>query len=71
MIYLDICDGIVDTLDDPSTVIFNLYGLYIPNKTEDVNVKVFNMISRINELKSLLKRISSDCGYRFTMKIVI
>ena len=49
IIYLDICDGSGDTLDDLSTITFNLYGLYVPNKTEDVNVKVFNMISGINE----------------------
>lgn len=70
MIYLDTCDESGDILDGLSTIIFNLYGLYVPNKAEDVNVKVLN-ISRINELKLLLRHISCDCRCRFTLKIVI
>ena len=62
---------VVNTLDELSTIIFNLPDLYDPNKTEDVNVKVFKMISRIIELNSLVKHISWDCGLRFTVKIVI
>ena len=34
--------------------------IYIPNKTEDLNTKVFNMIAGINESKSLMKYISFD-----------
>lgn len=68
MIYWDICYGSGDILDGLSTI--SLCGVYAPNKTEDVNFKVFTMISRINELK-LLKHISRDCGCRFTVKIVI
>ena len=33
-----------------------------PNKTEDLNLHVFNMITRINESKTLTKHIS--CGYK-------
>ena len=29
----------------------------VPNKTEDVNLSVFNMITRINESKPLTKHI--------------
>ena len=30
----------------------------VPNKTEDLNLNVFNMITGINELKTLTKHIS-------------
>ena len=62
---------VVNTLDDLSTIMFNLSDVFVPNKTEDVDVKVFKMVSRIIELKSLVKHISCDCGLRFTVKIVI
>ena len=32
----------------------------VPNKTEDLNISVFKMISGINELKTLSKRISCE-----------
>ena len=33
----------------------------ILSRAKDVNVKVFNMITRINEAKTLVKCISCDC----------
>ena len=33
----------------------------IPNKTEDLNLSVFNMITGINESKTLTKHISCEC----------
>ena len=33
----------------------------IPNKTVDLNVSVFNMITGINESKTLAKHISCEC----------
>ena len=42
---LGLCIKGSNTLDDLSG------GLYVPNNTEDVNVKVLNMIIRINENK--------------------
>ena len=30
-------------------------------KQKDVNVKVFNMITRINEANTIIKHISCDC----------
>lgn len=40
--------------------------LCIPNKKKkNVNVKVSNLIKRINESKSLVKYISCDCKFRF------
>ena len=37
----------------------------VPNKAEDLNLSVFNMIARINELKTLTKDISCKCKYKF------
>ena len=37
----------------------------VPNKTEDLNLHVFNMIAGINELKTLTKHISFECEYNF------
>ena len=34
---------------------------YTLSKTKDVNVKTFNIITRINEAKILVKHISCDC----------
>ena len=33
----------------------------IPNKTEDLNLRVFNMITEIIESKTLAKHISCEC----------
>ena len=32
--------------------------IYVPNKTEDVNLNVFTMITRLNESKRIIKHIS-------------
>ena len=34
----------------------------VPNKTEDLNLSVFHMITKINESKKITKHIS--CGYK-------
>ena len=59
MISLDKCNGSCNAADNLSTKI----GL--PGKTKDVNVKVFNMIKRINEAKTLVKHFSYDCYCKF------
>ena len=46
---LDRCIGSCNTLNDLSTKV------YVPNKTEDWNIGVFNMIFRINEFKNTNK----------------
>ena len=33
----------------------------VPNKTEDVNLNLFNMITEINESKTLKKHTSCEC----------
>ena len=56
---LDRCVGSCKTLDDLSNKVC------IPNKTEDLNVDMFNMITRINESKTLTKYISCKCKCKF------
>ena len=42
-----------------------------PNKTEDLNIHVLNMITGKNESKILTKDISSECKCSLTEKNVI
>ena len=35
----------------------------VPNKTEDLNLSVFNIITGINQLKTLTKHISCECKF--------
>ena len=49
---LDRCVRSCDTLNDLSNKVC------VPNKTEDLNLSVFNMITGINESKTLTKHIS-------------
>ena len=52
---LDRCVGSCNTLNDLSNKVC------IPNKTEHLNLNAFNMITFINELKTLTKHISCEC----------
>ena len=56
---LDRCVGSCNTLNDWSNKVC------VPNKTEDLNLSVFNMITQINELKTLRKHISCKCKCKF------
>ena len=38
---------------------------YVSSKTEDVDVKLLNMIIQINEVKTLLKHFSCDFKCKF------
>ena len=51
---LDKSMGSCNTLNDLSNEYFKLY---VPNKTEGLNLSVFNMIMGINESKILTKHI--------------
>ena len=51
----DRCVGSCNTLNDLSNKVC------ISNKTEDLNLSVFNMITEINEWKTLTKLISCEC----------
>ena len=60
---LDRCVGSFNTLNGLSNKV------YVPNKTEDLNLSVFNMITGINESEILTKDISCKCKCRFDKKI--
>ena len=36
----------------------------VPNKTEDLNLNVFNMTTRISQSKTLMKHISCNCRFK-------
>ena len=55
VVNLDRCAGSCNTLDDLSD------RIYVPNKTEDLNLHVFNMITGINESRTLTKHKSRKC----------
>ena len=42
-----------------------VWVMCVPNETKEVNVKAFNMITRINEFKTLVKLISCDSKCKF------
>ena len=55
----DRCVGSCNTLS-------HLYNkVYAPNKTEDLNLSVFNMITGIEYLKTLTKHILCECKCKF------
>ena len=56
---LDGCVRSCNTINDLSN------KLCVPNKTEDLNLRVFNMIAAINESKTLTKHISCQCKCKF------
>ena len=56
---LDRCAGSCNTLNVLSNKVC------VPNETEDLNLSVFNMITGINELKTLTKHISCECECKF------
>ena len=55
---LDRCVGCCNNLNDLSDKVC------IPNKTEDLNLSVFKMITEINESKILTKHISCECKWK-------
>ena len=57
MISLGKCNESCDSIDDLS------WKICFPNKAKSLNVKVFNMITKINETKTFIKHIS--CNYKF------
>ena len=59
MVNLDRCDRNCNTLDGPYDTI------YVPNKTENVNLSVSNMIARMKDSKTLRTHISCECKCKF------
>ena len=60
---LDRCVRHCNTLNDLSN------KACFPNKTEDLNLSVFYMITRINESKALTKHSSCKCKCKFDGRI--
>ena len=58
-IKLDRCVRICNTLNDLSNKVL------VSNKTEDLYLSIFNMITGINELEILTKHISCECKCKF------
>ena len=61
MISLDKCNRSCNAINDLSTKIC------VPSKAKDVNVKVFNMITRRIEAKMLVKRFLCDFKCKFNI----
>ena len=59
VVKLDRCVGSCNTLNDLS------YKVCVSNKTEELNLSVFNMIAGKNESKTLTNHISCECKCRF------
>ena len=58
-ISLDKCNGCCNAVDDLSR------NICVPSETKDINIEVFNTITKINEAKTLVKHISRDCKCQF------
>ena len=56
---LDKCAGSCNTLNGLSNKVC------VPNKTEDLNLSLFNIITEINESKTLTKYVSFECKRKF------
>ena len=56
---LDCCVERFNTLNDLSNKVC------VPNNTEDLNLSVFNIVTGINELKTLTKHPSLKCKCEF------
>ena len=61
---LERCVGSCDILNDLSNKIC------VPNKTEDLNLSIFNMITEKDESKTLTKHISCECKCKFDCRSV-
>ena len=62
MVSLNRCNRSCNNFNDLSIRICVL------NQTEDLNLNIFNMITGINESKTLIKRISCSCRCKFDDK---
>ena len=65
MVKFDRCVRRCNTLNDLSNKVC------VPNKIEDLNLSVFNMITGISESKTLTKHILCECKCKFGGKNVI
>ena len=59
LVKLDRYAGSCNTLNDLSNKVC------VPKKTEDLNLSVFNMITGVNESKTLTKYMTCECKFKF------
>ena len=59
MVKLNKCVGICNTLNDLTNKVC------VPNKIENSNLNLFNMITRINESRTLTKHILCECNCKY------
>ena len=59
LVKLDRCVGSCNTLNDLSNKVC------VPNKKDDLDLIIFNMITGFNESKALTKHISCQCKRKF------
>ena len=59
MVKLDSCIGSCNTLNNLSNKVC------VPNKTEDLHLSLFNMITEVNESKTLTEQIACECKWIF------
>ena len=55
---LSTCSGSCNTIDDPYA------WLCVPNEFKNINAKVFNSVSRVNEIRFLVQHESCGCKCR-------
>ena len=63
MISQDKCNGGCNAVDDLSTKIC------VSSKTKDINVKVFDMITKIHQAEILVKHIACHCEWKFSSTV--
>ena len=56
------CVGKCNTLDDSSS------RVCVPNRTEDLNLHFFNIITGINKSRTLTKHVSCKCAFKLGSK---
>lgn len=61
-ILIDLMEVVINTLDDLSSMIS------VWNKTEDLNLNLFNMVARASESKVLTKHISYGCKWESSVR---
>ena len=59
MVKLDSCIGSCNTLNNLSNKVC------VPNKTEDLHLSLFNMITEVNESKTLTEHIACEWKWIF------
>ena len=64
IVNLDRCIGSCNSLDDPSG------RICVPNRTEDINLSIFNVIARINKSKTLTRHMPANVNLNLMVENV-